>query len=536
MNLMNPTLLIGLDGATFTILDALMENGTMPFLKEFVKSGTRAGLWSTPQPLTPPAWTSLMTGRSPGNHGVFDFFWAEERKSDVYFTLYNFRDIQCETIWSMVSRQNGRACSLNFPMMAPPPQISGYIVPGFVSWKHLGRNIHPKEFYAQLKQKPGFNVRDLAWDFDMEKKAEKGVPKEEYENWIEFHIRRERQWFEIIRYLLQHDPCELMAVLFDGLDKILHMGWRFLDPANFPAAPSAWERKLSALCSDYFRELDGFIAEIVALAAPETRIFMASDHGFGPSTLAFRVNAWLGSEGYLTWKNFDDLDEETAAKVRKVMDHLVLLEWDKTTAFARTSTSNGIYIRTAKEPQGSGVPADQYQSFRNELMEKLLAIVDPASGEPLIKQIFTKEEAFSGSQNGRAPDLTLIMRDHSFVSVKNRTPFIHHRSEVEGTHYPEGIFLARGPGIGRGATLPQLSILDVAPALLYSLGLDIPADLEGKVPTGVFEESLLHQRPPRKGASTQQVGVATPEMEKLPGQIEEEEEILKQLRALGYVE
>ncbi len=104
---MNQTLLIGLDGATFSILDPLLENGTMPFLKEFIDSGVRANLISTTNPLTPPAWISLMTGRKPGNHGVFDFIWAEERKNDVYFTLYNYRDIQCETIWSIVSRQNG---------------------------------------------------------------------------------------------------------------------------------------------------------------------------------------------------------------------------------------------------------------------------------------------------------------------------------------------------------------------------------------------------------------------------------------------
>ena len=116
---MNPTVLIGLDGATYSILDPLMKYGTMPFLKKFLNDGVRAELLSTANPLTPPAWISLMTGRTPGNHGVFDFIWAEERETDHYFTLYNFRDIQCETIWSIVSRQNGRICSLNCPRPVP---------------------------------------------------------------------------------------------------------------------------------------------------------------------------------------------------------------------------------------------------------------------------------------------------------------------------------------------------------------------------------------------------------------------------------
>ena len=40
---MGPTLLIGLDGATFTVLDPYMERGVMPFLGELTRRGTRAG-------------------------------------------------------------------------------------------------------------------------------------------------------------------------------------------------------------------------------------------------------------------------------------------------------------------------------------------------------------------------------------------------------------------------------------------------------------------------------------------------------------
>lgn len=75
---MGPTLLIGLDGATFSILDPYVERRVMPFLGTLVKRGTRAPLRSVMPPLTPPAWTSLMTGKHPGQHGVFDFFQKEE--------------------------------------------------------------------------------------------------------------------------------------------------------------------------------------------------------------------------------------------------------------------------------------------------------------------------------------------------------------------------------------------------------------------------------------------------------------------------
>src|SRR5262245_33657456 len=74
--------LIGLDGATFSILGPLMADGIMPFLKEFTDRGVHAVLHSTLHPLTPPAWTSLQTGRNPGNHGVFDFVRVERQEFD----------------------------------------------------------------------------------------------------------------------------------------------------------------------------------------------------------------------------------------------------------------------------------------------------------------------------------------------------------------------------------------------------------------------------------------------------------------------
>jgi predicted AlkP superfamily phosphohydrolase/phosphomutase len=534
---MDPTVLIGLDGATFSILDPLMENGTMPFIKEFMQTGVRAELLSTSNPLTPPAWISLMTGRSPGNHGVFDFIWAEERKTDHYFTLYDFRDIQCETIWSIVSRQNGKVCSLNFPMMSPPPAVSGCIVPGLVSWKHLRRNVYPQGLYAQLKTLPGFNAKELAWDFDLEKKAERGVPKEEYENWIEFHIRRERQWFEVTRHLMQHDSCNLMAILFDGLDKISHMGWRFLDPGLFPKQPSAWEKEIRRRCLNYFRELDGFLAEIAALAGPKARVFMASDHGFGPCWEVFRVNSWLHSQGYLAWKEMGELDEKSEESVKRLVErHFVLLDWDRTTAYARTTTSNGIYIRVAREPGQTGIPPGEYHSFRRRLVEELKAIRDSTTGERIVKHILTKEEAYPGSHNEQAPDLTLVMRDHSFVSILNKEPIIYQRPEIEGTHYPEGIFLARGPGIEQGVTLPPLSIVDVTPTLLHSLGLAIPSDFEGQFPTGLFTSSWLQEHACRMGEPTRPLDAHAFQAGEPVYEAEEEAQILRRLKALGYLE
>ena len=131
----------------------------MPFLAKIFAEGTRAKLRSTPNPLTPPAWVSLMTGRGPGHHGVFDFIRAEERANDVFFTLYDSRDCRVETIWSIASRQGLKVAALNFPFTAPPPKdLNGFMVPGFIPWRHLRRNSAPPDLYDRLKTIPDFNA------------------------------------------------------------------------------------------------------------------------------------------------------------------------------------------------------------------------------------------------------------------------------------------------------------------------------------------------------------------------------------------
>jgi len=529
---MDPTLLIGLDGATFTVLDPLVAEGHLPNLSRLMERGVRATLRTTPHPLTPPAWTTLMTGRSPGNHGIFDFLRSELRKGGAYFTLNNFRDIRAETIWTITSRQGGRVISLNFPLMAPPPDVSGAIVPGLLSFRHLRRNIHPSTLYDELKALDGFSPQALSWDFEHEKKALQLIPEEELEPWVSFHIERERQWFRILEHLMRTQGADLTAVMFDGVDKLQHGCWRFLDPAYFPAQPNAFERKMRDLCVRYFRELDGFIGQIVAAAPENSRVFLASDHGFGPTTKVLRINKWLQQQDYLEWQ------AESATGGPRTGAHYVALDWQKTQAYAPSAATNGVHIRVEAESGDGGVPLAEYEAFRRKLIDRLQAIRDPEDGTPIVREILLREEAFPGSEIGTAPDLTLVMFDHGFVSVLDAEPVVYTRPVVAGTHYPEGVLIACGPGIRQGETLAEQSILDVAATLLYSLGEGVPADFESRVMQAAFTPETLAARPIKSGPPTVSPGSSTSGGDESTDaeDADSEEKIMNRLRALGYVE
>jgi predicted AlkP superfamily phosphohydrolase/phosphomutase len=528
------TLFIGMDGATFTVLDDLIKPAdggpVMPFLAGIFARGSRAKLRSTPNPLTPPAWVSLMTGRGPGHHGVFDFIRAEERGDEVYFTLYDARDCRVEMIWSIASRQGKRVAALNFPFTAPPPpDLDGFVVPGFVPWRHLRRNSHPSDLYERLKTIPGFDPKELAWDFEQEKQSGNELSDHDREEWVSYHLPREKQWYKVAEYLMREEAPDLMAVMFDGVDKLQHQAWPYVDPTLQGGETSEFHRRMRELTLGYYRQLDGFIEGLVTAAGPDVQVFFASDHGFTASTEVVRINAFLAEKGYVHWKPLP----EGEAGQRRDNSYFAHLDWSRTTAYCRTPSCNGITIRVARRPGETGIAPEEYEAVRERLVRDLEDLKDPATGERIITEIHKREDVFPGSAQGDAPDLQLVLRDFGFVSVKNVLPVVEKRNYVIGTHHPDGVFIACGPGIQEGKMLGRRHITDVTATLLYSLGLAVPSDFEGSVPAGMFTDAWKATHPILIGAPTLS-GQGKQQTETMDE--EEKQKIMEQLQMLGYME
>ncbi len=533
---MSRTLLLGLDGATFTVLDPLIDRGLMPTLKRLCESGVRAGLRSTANPLTPLAWTSLLTGRSPGHHGIFDFVRVEQLSYHPHFRLATSSDIRCPTIYSLIGERGLRSISLNFPVMFPPRPINGFLIPGFVPHRHLNRAMHPRDLYDRLGAVPDVSLKELPVDFEDERRSVQVLAPERHEEWIRFHIRRERQWSNVLRHLMRTEPWDLASVVFDGVDKLQHACWRFIDDrlfASFGASP--WARVVRELCLDYFRQLDDLIAGALELAGPDARVFLASDHGFGPSDEIFYVNSWLARQGHLAWKEDAPVAPEGYINTEGMKAAAFLFDWSRTRAYTLTPGSNGIYLRSGGGPDAPPLGEAERASLARRIAEALLQVTNPATGERGVRRVMTRDEAFPGPHAHLAADLTLVLRDYGFVSVTRSEEIVKTRRDVAGVHNPRGIFVAAGPGIRRGAAVGDLSILDVTPALLHSLGEPVPQEFEGRLPVEIFETAHAA----RAAAPLTARRIHAPD--DLPAElaamdVEGEATVMERLRALGYLE
>lgn len=524
-------LLIGLDGATFSVLDPLIEDGTMPFLRDFLATGAHGPMISTPHCLTPAAWTTVMTGRSPGEHGVYDFVAVDRGGDHPTYTLTTATDCACETIWAIAHRHGRRVTVLNFPGTFPAPDIDGFVVPGFVPWNYLPRAVRPRDLYARLREQPDFNAQELAIDWSLERKALQGLPEDRLEEWVAFHTAREQQWFMIASHLMRQEPCELTAVLFDGVDKLQHVCYHLLDPSVRPAVVP---ERLSALCADYFRRLDGFLKELVDLAGAGAHVLMVSDHGFRlAGEKIFYVNVWLEQQGLLAWADGVPVDRDRRLTLDGHNETDILFDWSRTVACALTASSNGIFIRRAGADGDAGVPASEYAEFRDRLASRLRSIVDPDTGAPVLADVLVSDEAFAGQSSTRAPDLTLVLADRSFVSVLRAEAALQPRRSPYGTHDPTGVFLASGPGIRRGAELETLPILTVAPTVLYALGLEVPEEMEAEPALTAFSRSWLDEHPVGRESAVGAMATVGGHEEL---DAEAEAQIYQRLRALGYME
>jgi predicted AlkP superfamily phosphohydrolase/phosphomutase len=421
--------------------------------------------------------------------------------------------------------------------MFPPPAVHGAVVPGgMMPWRQLRLGCHPPGLFDRLRELPDFNPREML-DMELEIKAIDGCPDGEHAEFVELHIRRERRWANVLRHLMACEQADLVAVLFDGVDKLQHLCWRFIDPACRPQRPDAWERHMISLCERYFRSLDDLIAGIVKDAGAGATVVLASDHGFGPTQDVFHVNSWLESNGYLSWSNGEreSARGETDVGFAEMTRHVHALDWSRTVAYAATPSSQGIHIVDTIPGGEEPLSRDERATIANEIARALRELRRLGDGVPLVEEVWTREEAFGGPYEELGPDLSLLLADGATMSILPSAAIVARRPRPRGHHRMEGFFLAAGPGIRAGADLGELSIVDVAPLLLHRIGLAAPEDMAGGVPARLFEPEELERHAPRRvraraTAATVPVGAG----EELG--IEEQAALMKRLRALGYVE
>jgi predicted AlkP superfamily phosphohydrolase/phosphomutase len=536
---MDRLLILGLDGATFYVLDPLIQAGRMPNLKRFIENGVGGVLNSTQPPITPAAWTTFMTGKGPGQHGILDFEKYEVATHTLTFnSTYEIRE---KTLWQLLSEKGLRVGSINVPMTYPPKKVNGFVISGFETPSVDAEFTWPPELKDEIfRIIPDYNYR-TNW-----RRTALGRLAQLKEN-IDYIGRSFEQGAQLTTHYGDKFGWDVLMVVFKLVDNLQHKAWKYLDPRTSHYYPE--EAELAAQC---FERLDRVLGGLFEFAERNhATVLIMSDHGHGSLDGKAQPNLLLKKWGYLALRSpWEQAATRTGYWLHRLtkgratrfeqgsrgIERDLAVDWSRTRACVMHA---GIYGYLYLNLQGRGpmgiVPPEQYESLRQEIAQRLrqAKVRDPQGREiPVFEHVYETEKLYGcrRDDNPNLPDLMLAPHPGFAVVRKIRG----HKAvrwcalrRLEGTHRVEGVLAMGGPNIRKGVRTTA-NIVDITPTTLAALGLRVPVDMEGRVIREVFaSEPVIETEPPV--AKVHEAGAAVFS--------DEERKILeKRLSDLGYLE
>ena len=562
-------LIVGLDAATFDLIGPWVAEGKLPNLAALMRNGARGRLASILPPITPPAWTSFMTGKNPGKHGIFHFM---EAQPGTYGLRYlNAGSRRAKTLWRMLSDAGYTVGTMNIPFTYPPEKLNGFQISGMDTPSEKSPFIYPPELRSELVGLLGRFSLDIRYLGYMSTDPRREQVLAEME-------RLDNQWLGASLYLMEKHPADVMMFTFMSIDTVQHHFWHYMDPTHHLHNPAAVERFGDAVLRVYQR-LDDAVGQMLRKTSSDTSVLVVSDHGGGPtSDRVVYLNRYLAQLGLLHYRK----DERSALKkltqkivrgsytllhstlssrqksflarilpgLRKSFELAVTsfnqIDWTRTKAYCseKLAATPSIWINLrGVKPRGI-VEQSEYEPLLKLISDKLKELKDPRTDEPVIKRILRREEIFHGPYVNEAADLildwwetSLFSTSPSFledmlqpaVEIRERRPSTG--SEWGGTHRRDGILIAQGKAFKKGTEIQGARLIDMAPTILYLMGQPVPGDMDGRVLEELFEPAFI-------AANRVQVGGSEGLDGEQEAQYSDEEAAIveERLKGLGYIE
>jgi len=493
----NSITIIGLDGADPQIIQRLHEKGQLKHLSRLIKDGSFSTMHSTHIPITPSAWTSMLTGMNPGKHGIFGFTELEQGRTKLVSATHTE-----DNVLDRLSH-GYRVGYANVPATFPVQgngvfEIAGILAPD----TRTEGTCHPSGLTDRLEE--------LEYELDLTK-TYTGDNEDELIEDLYDHLETKKELFQELK---DDNDTDIEMYTFMVLDWASHWFWKHMDEDHPQHETSDYQKTLEEL----YIAVDDAIGDLIEDA---DTVIVVSDHGFTRFTRGLNLNPLLREAGhihprkrpgpmlrYLLYRNgitiarayriakklgLGDVASEAAQDtgfnpLQWLADKLFFsfedLDWDRTTAYS-AGDFGPIYIEADGE---------QRERVIEDVTDLLADLED--DGSPVIEETFRKDDIYHGPYTGNAPDIVYAPRDWTYHATRFyefgtndilSEPF----DNKSGHHHPAGTLIAAGDGIEADDT--DCSILDLAPTLLHLLGEPIPADMDGEPVTTI----LTTDREPR---------------------------------------
>jgi predicted AlkP superfamily phosphohydrolase/phosphomutase len=534
-------LMLGLDGATYNVLDPAFAAGHMPRFKALLDRGASGILTSTVPPYTPPGWTSIFTGVNPGKHGIFGFMLghAQDPKG-----LVRLDRVTAPALWNAANAQGVPVGLFNIPMTYPAPAVEGFAVSGMLTPEGGGATpdnfTYPDSLRDTIGSAVGHYEIDIEVNYDEDWKSTAIIER------LSRNLAQKRKALEVL--LDKQGDVPILFVVLEAPDRLMHCHYKYIDPRcehfHRPEAAPIRERVW-----EFFDEMDAVIGDLVTWAGDDGFVVTMSDHGFGPKDKVVNVNLALKEWGLLNVGGAGAVAQSAglrrvARKAKKVVPRTLWrrakgaaharIDWEKTAAFSAPNPQQGIYLNLEGREAHGTVSQSRYEEVRAEIIERFESLRDPDDNKAVLTAMHKREDVMFGPQAHDAPDLFPVCRDYSYElsdGLFSANVLTDYRDLPRGFHHMDGIFGIAGPGIVPRSGLTA-SLYDIAPTSLYLAGLKVPP-MDGAVLLDFLPEGMVHERPLE--ITEMDLPLAGAGATASPYSADEEAQIEESLRNLGYL-
>jgi predicted AlkP superfamily phosphohydrolase/phosphomutase len=550
-----PLILIGWDAATWDLLAGWAQAGHLPNLNRLMQRGVSASIRSTPLPLSPSAWSTIITGQNPGRHGVFDWF---ERIPGSYAVEYvHTGQIGARPIWEYFNAGGKTLGVFNVPMIYPAVPLEGFMLSGMAAPNARAASFsYPADLIASIEKRVGPYFTAEAEIFKLGREA---AYLADMLAWLAYQKR-------VVFDLIAHNPCDAYLFVFMQSDHAQHKFWRYLDP-NFPGYDAARDGGFRDAILKIYQALDQTLGDLLAHFGGSANIVLLSDHGAGPMHGVMPINRWLREQGYLhlrrspaTWLKYGLARSKIVLRAYRALAALgfgriaqlvskparnkVLssflsfddVDWSRTRAYARGAFGQIFINLKGREPRGIVSPGAEYESLVGEIIAGLSALKHPETDQPLITDLHRREDKLHGAFTARAADIMFSIQDYLYqastrLGVEGDRLLEPSEYEDSGTHRMDGILVLAGPAIQPGAQITGASVADILPTALALAGLPVPADLDGRPLLEAFTaEARSQTRIVQADRVEAHAGESAPKLS-----ADQREQLEDRLRSLGYL-
>lgn len=443
---------LGWDCAEPSLVFSEAMSAHLPALRRLMEKGTFARLKSIVPPITVPAWTCMITGKTPGELGIYGF----RNRADYGYgelVLPSSRDVTEETIWETLANFGKKSIVQGVPLTYPVKPMNGTLIAGLMTPGPDVEFTFPATIKTQIERRFGRYTIDV----DHFRDEDRAVLSKKIEEMTDQHTR-------VLLYLMRQSSWDFVMNVEIGLDRLHHGYWRYYDRTHRLYEP---KNPYEMVIPYYYARLDRQIQEVMSVAGSNTAIVVVSDHGAQKMEGALCINEWLIAMGYLKLKDSGALPEGTPLKPEMV-------DWKATAAWGEGGYYSRIFVNVkGREPEGT-IPQAQYEAFREKLARELEEMPDE-QGAPLGNAVYFPEKLYP-RVNGIPPDLILLpgnLRWRAAGTLGWKTFYLYRNDHGvdDANHSQYGIYVEYVPGMKGRGDVGELSLLSLRDRWLELMGV-----------------------------------------------------------------